>query len=76
MIGAPFTVADAMFGDGDGSRAVADGLTLLGLLLGVPTGQLAKTAGYLTDIAEGDARPRNPMDVAQGLVSGRDVTRN
>ncbi len=73
-IGAPATISDAVFNGGDVSRATGDGLTLLGLILGVPTGWLVKTSGYAIDVAEGDANPAGPVDLLQGAVSGRDGT--
>lgn len=71
---APFTAYDAAANDGSASKAVTDGLTLLGLIFGIPTGQLAKSAGYLVKIGEGDAQPENIGDVIKGLASGRDGT--
>lgn len=73
-IRAPASIASAAFGRGDASRATGDGLTLLGLVTGIPTGWLVKVAGYGVDVAEGDAKPEGVVDVGQGLISGRDGT--
>ncbi|MGV8953875.1 MAG: hypothetical protein ACOH2M_22445 [Cypionkella sp.] len=74
VVRAPATVIDAMRGEGSPSRAVADGITALGLITGIPTGQLAKSAGYLVGIGEGKSEPQNALDVARGVMSGRDGT--
>lgn len=73
-IGAPASIGSAAFGDGDASRAVGDGLTALGLILGLPAGWLVKAGGYAVDVAEGDAKPAGPVDLVQGVVTGRDGT--
>ncbi len=72
--GAPASIGSAAFGDGNPKRAVQDGLTALGLITGIPMGQLAKMAGYGVDVASGDAKPKGPLDVVQGLASGKDGT--
>lgn len=41
-----------------------------GPLTGLPVTQLKRTAGYLTDVARGDAVPRDPFDFASGVVYG------
>lgn len=70
--GAPGSIYGAATGSGSPSRALADGITALGLILGVPTGQLAKSAGYLAGVAEGKFEPQNVGDVLRGVTSGRD----
>lgn len=72
VVGAPFSVGSAVFGDGSSSKAVSDAIVSLGLVTGIPTGQLAKSAGYLTGIAEGKSSPEGVGDVVRGVVSGRD----
>jgi hypothetical protein len=72
--GAGGSVYGAATGSGSPSRALADGITALGLVLGVPTGQLAKSAGYLAGVAEGKSEPQNVGDVLRGVTSGRDGT--
>jgi hypothetical protein len=69
----PYSVANALLGDGDKSKAVKDTLATAGFLTGLPLGQLGKPLGYITDIAEGDTEPENPADVAAGLVAGSPV---
>ena len=73
--GAPASIGSAVFGDGDPRRAVMDGLTLMALVTGIPMGQLAKMTGYAIDVNSGDAKPQGVADVAQGLTSGRDGTK-
>lgn len=73
-VGAPASVGDAIFGDGSPKKATQDGLTALGLITGIPMGQLSKMAGYGADVATGKAEPQGVADVAQGLASGRDGT--
>ena len=71
---APFSVGSAVFGDGRADRAVGDGLTALALATGVPLNWLAKPMGYGAGVAEGRYTPDGPVDILQGLVSGRDGT--
>lgn len=71
-VSAPFSVADALFDDGSAKKAVSDSIVALGLVTGVPTNWLAKSAGYLTGVAEGTSSPDGVVDIARGLVSGRD----
>ena len=71
-MGAPANIWGAAADDKSPSRAAADGLTALGLILGVPTGQLAKSAGCLVGVGEGKSKPENAGDILKGLTSGRD----
>lgn len=75
-IGAPAAVLDAVTGNGSARVAVVDGLALLSLVTGVPLGQLSKMAGYAVGTAEGYSHPTNALDVARGMISGRDGTEN
>lgn len=68
----PGSVVSAVTGEGSASKAVVDSLTTLGLVFGIPTGQLAKSAGYAVSVAEGRSEPENLIDVVEGLASGRD----
>ena len=56
------------------ARSVADILNAFGLLVGFPTNWFKKPAVYLIKIKEGDAKPDGPIDIVQGLLSGRDGT--
>jgi len=67
------SVSGAVQGD-NVDKGVKDGITALGLVLGIPLGQLGKMSGYGANVAEGDAQPENPLDVAEGLLTGRDGT--
>ncbi len=68
---APVSVYKAINDKGSKSKAVKDSLTLLGLLTGVPLGALGRPAGYLIDVAEGEAEPEGPVDFTRGLVTGK-----
>jgi hypothetical protein len=50
---------------------VRNGLTLLSLLTGIPTGQLAKTGGFAVDVATGKQEPEGPADYVTGVISGK-----
>lgn len=67
------SVSGAVQGD-NVDKGVKDGITALGLVLGIPLGQLGKMSGYGANVAEGDAQPENPLDVVEGLLTGRDGT--
>lgn len=75
-VSAPGSAWKAAAGDGSARKAVTDGLTALGLVTGIPMGQLAKMAGYATGVAEGSSRPDDLGDVMRGLASGRDGSEN
>lgn len=51
--------------------AIRDTLTAIGLFGGIPTGQIAKTAGYLSDLEDRKVRPDNALELTQGLITGR-----
>jgi hypothetical protein len=52
-------------------RATRDFLSAVGLMTGIPTGQLGKTTGYLIDVSEGKAEPAGPVDAVRGAVTGK-----
>jgi hypothetical protein len=66
-----FTVPDAVFGDGKASRGIRDGLNALGLLTGLPLGQLGKPLGYIADVVQGEQAADGVGQVVRGLVTGR-----
>ncbi|MDB5433559.1 MAG: hypothetical protein JWP35_4675 [Caulobacter sp.] len=69
-VGTPYDAYHlAMTGKGE-KHLVRDGLTLVSLLTGIPTGFMAKPLGYLADIHEGKVQPTGPVDAARGLVTG------
>jgi hypothetical protein len=70
----PVSVYNAAVEGKSPSKAVQDSIISLGMILGIPTGQLAKSAGYAGSVAEGDSKPENAFDVLQGAISGRDGT--
>ena len=47
---------------------------LVALATGVPLNWLAKPMGYGAGVAEGRYAPEGPVDILQGIVSGRDGT--
>jgi len=63
-------VYDAMFEDGDKSRAVKDVLNLMTLLTGLPFQAAARPIGYAVDVAEGDIEPTSDLDYLRGLATG------
>ena len=71
----PVSVYKAIAEDGSWKKAVRDTLTTLGLITGLPLGQLGKPLGYAADVAQGKAQPESAMDVARGVISGKDVNK-
>jgi hypothetical protein len=62
------TVPEAIFFDGDASKAWMDGVTLFGLTTGYPLKQLiVKPIGYDINIFEDDKEDRN---IVQGIITG------
>lgn len=72
---APVSLYKAIADDGSWKRAVRDTLTMLGMITGLPLGQLGKPLGYIADVEQGNAKPESPMDYVRGLLSGKDVNR-
>jgi hypothetical protein len=72
---APNSVYEAIAEDKSWKRAVKDTLTALGMITGLPLGQLGKPIGYAADVAQGKSQPETAMDYIRGLVSGKDVNR-
>lgn len=68
---APVSVWKALAEDGSAGKAVRDSLTALGVLSGLPLGQLGKPLGYAADVASGDAAPEGLGDVLSGILTGR-----
>lgn len=68
------SISGAIMGDKSARRATLDGLQVVAMMTGIPTGQLSKTLGYGIGTAEGRYDPQGPVDVMQGVVSGRDGT--
>lgn len=68
------TVPKALFADGDASRAVADGINAVGMVIGIPLGWLRKPASYAVDVAEGDSNPQHLGNVVSGVLTGKDGT--
>ncbi len=62
---APFSIVHA---------ATSDSLNALGMVTGLPLGQLGKPLAYAADVATGRAQPEIPVDLIQGALSGRDGT--
>ena len=72
---APGSVYRAIAEDGSWKKGVRDLLTALGMITGLPLGQMGKPLGYAADIAQGRANPESAMDVTRGVISGKDVNR-
>ena len=72
---APNTLYKAIAEDGSWKKAVRDTLTALGMITGLPLGQMGKPIGYAADIAQGKVNPESAMDVTRGVISGKDVNR-
>lgn len=68
------SISGAITGDKSARRATLDGLQVVAMMTGIPTGQLSKTLGYGIGTAEGRYAPQGQVDVMQGVVSGRDGT--
>jgi len=74
-IRAPKSLYDAIAEDKSWKKAVRDTLTALGMITGLPLGQLGKPLGYAADVAQGKVEPQSAGDIARGVVSGKDVNR-
>jgi hypothetical protein len=72
---APKSLYDAIVEDKSWRKAVRDTLTALGMLTGLPLGQLGKPLGYAADLAQDKVQPESAGDVVRGLISGKDVNR-
>jgi hypothetical protein len=72
---APNTLYKAIAEDGSWKKAVRDTLTALGMITGLPLGQMGKPLGYAADIAQGRVNPESAMDMTRGVISGKDVNR-
>ena len=59
--------------DPDPRRSMRNTLDLLTLATGIPFAALKKPAGYAASYVAGDIEPDNPVDLARGIISGRDV---
>jgi hypothetical protein len=72
---APNTLYKAIAEDGSWKKAIRDTLTALGMITGLPLGQMGKPLGYAADMAQGRVSPEGVMDVTRGVISGKDVNR-
>jgi hypothetical protein len=70
-VSAPKSVYEALAEDGSKKRAARDLLSAVGLLTGLPVMPLSKPIGYMSEVEAGNTRPLNTIDLARGLVSGR-----
>lgn len=75
VVSTPHSVYKAVAEDGSWKKASRDVLTTLGMITRLPLGQLGKPVGYLADVAQGKTEPEGAMDMARGLISGKDVNR-
>jgi hypothetical protein len=51
-------------------RRVRQGVETQGYILGLPTGQAAVTAQFLTDVADGQEDPQGVQDWLRGVIYG------
>ena len=70
----PFSVYNAVFGNGDASKAMKDTLTAVGLT-GVPVGFVQRPVTYAVDLAEGDSKVPDgaipaTLEVGRGVLAG------
>lgn len=59
--------------DGDevnDARLLRDMMTSLGLVTGVPLGQVAKPLSYAVDVGEGNTNPEDGVDILRGVLTG------
>lgn len=73
VLSAPFSLYNAVFGEGDASKAVGDTLTAVGAVpgFGAPVGLVMRPAKFIADAAEGDSEINDVGDVMRGIASGR-----
>lgn len=65
---------DLMTGEDVNARATArNTLDAASLLTGIPFSALKRPLGYAAGVAAGDIDPDSPVDVARGVVTGRDT---
>ena len=65
---------DLMMGEDVNARATArNTLDAASLLTGIPFSALKRPLGYAAGVTSGDIDPETPVDVARGIVSGRDT---
>ena len=65
---------DLMMGEDVNARATArNTLDAASLLTGIPFAALKRPLGYAAGVASGDIDPETPVDVARGIVTGRDT---
>ncbi len=72
-LGVPEAIAETVVDDLK-KKNLKDILVTIGLLTATPIGALAKPAGYLLDVSEGEVDPESIFDFAQGLTTGKDGT--
>jgi hypothetical protein len=54
------------------SRAlIKKSATLLGSITGLPLHAVGRSAGYVIDVKEGDAEPKNNLDYIRGVITGK-----
>jgi hypothetical protein len=56
--------------DVDPQRLAKNGLDTLGYAIGLPTGQIGVTGGYIWDVLDGDENPENALQFARGVTIG------
>lgn len=71
FIKAPVSIFKAIQDKGKTSTAIKDTLALFNLFFGLPTTQAGKTAGFFTDLAEGEQDAAGFLEFSKGIIGGR-----
>ena len=76
IVGTTGKLATGQLTDDKGIKGdVRDGITGLGVVTGLPLGGLNRPVGYVIDVNTGKARPKGPLDITRGLITGKPGTR-
>lgn len=65
----------ALAGEGSAKTAARNTLDALTAVTGMPFSAVKKPVGYLAGVAAGDIEPETPLDVARGIIGGKDVNK-
>lgn len=72
LVGIPASIYKGMTGeDVSNKKVLKDSLMMLGTISNLPLAPIGKPLGYLIDVDEGKAKPKNELDFARGLISGQ-----
>ena len=71
-------IVETLFTDGPSGikgRQIRDVSTLVTLASGMPVTPLGRTIGYLRDVQRGYIKPKGPIDLIRGVVTGKGVAK-